>query len=133
MAMADTWYAYFHVRGTFDPNEITRRTGVAPSQIAHEGDSLPRGSAKRLCSSWELRSTLEHVAPIEMHVKDVLNQMDTNKTEFTQLSREFGGTMQLVGYFRERSPGVHFDRETVLRISEYSLCIDCDFYDSQSR
>jgi hypothetical protein len=127
MATADTWYAYFHVRGTFDPDKISRRMSITPSQIAHEGDSLPRTSVKRKCSLWALRSRLEDTAPIEMHVKDVLDQMDANKSEFAQLSRELA-TMQLVGYFREHSPGVHFDQETVLRISTYSLCIDCDFY-----
>ena len=128
MAIADTWYAHFHVRGTFDPHEITRRLGITPSRIATEGDSLPRTPVNRKCSLWELRSRIKETAPLEMHVKDVLDQLDTNKSGFVQLSRELGGTMQLVGYFREREPGVHFDQKTVLRIAEYSLCIDCDFY-----
>ena len=34
--------------------------------------------------------------------------------------------MQLVGYFRDVNPGVHFDLETVRRVAEYGLC-DCDF------
>jgi hypothetical protein len=38
--------------------------------------------------------------------------------------------MQLVGYFREIEPGVHFDAEIVERIAAYSLAIDCDFYKS---
>ena len=102
--------------------------GISPSHIFREGDSLPRSSVKRKCSLWALRSRLDDVAPIEMHVKDVLDQMDAKKSEFAQLSRELGGTMQLVGYFREHEPGVHFDQETVRRISEYSLSIHCDFY-----
>ena len=102
--------------------------GITPSEIATEGDSLPRTSVKRKCSLWALRSRVEEAAPIEMHVKDVLDQLDMNKTGFVELSRELGGTMQLVGYFRESEPGVHFDQATVLRIAEYSLCIDCDFY-----
>ena len=61
-------------------------------------------------------------------MKDVLDQLDTNKSGFVQLSREMGGTMQLVGYFREREPAIHFNQETVQRVAEYSLCIDCDFY-----
>jgi hypothetical protein len=60
----------------------------------------------------------------------VLDQLDANKDTFTKLSRDFGGTMQLVGYFREIEPGVHFDAEIVERIAAYSLAIDCDFYKS---
>jgi len=67
-------------------------------------------------------------ARLEEHVKDVLDQLDANKAVFGELSRELGGTMQLVGYFRDVNPGVHFDLETVGRIAEYGLCIDCDFY-----
>jgi hypothetical protein len=33
-----------------------------------------------------------------------------------------------VGLFREVWQGIHFEQETVQRIAEYSLCIDCDFY-----
>ena len=67
-------------------------------------------------------------APLEEHVRDVLDQLDANKAAFGELSRELGGTMQLVGYFRDVNPGVHFDLEIVRRIAEYGLCIDCDFY-----
>ena len=83
---------------------------------------------KRKCSLWALRSRLEETAPIEMYVKDVLDQLGVNKIGFTQLSRDLGGTMQLVGYFREVRPSVSLDQDTVRRIAEYSLLIDCDFY-----
>jgi len=52
-------------------------------------------------------------APLEKHVQDVLDQLDTNKLAFEKLSRELDGTMQLVGYFHDISPGIHFDQETV--------------------
>ena len=42
MATADTWYAYFHVRGTFDPDEITRKLGITPSRVATEGGTATR-------------------------------------------------------------------------------------------
>jgi hypothetical protein len=71
---------------------------------------------------------LNDTADLESHVADVLEQLDANRAVFIGLSREFGGTMELVGYFKEREPGVHFEREIVQRIAEYGLCIDCDFY-----
>lgn len=41
---------------------------------------------------------------------------------------DFGGTMQLVGYFHDVNPGIHFDDVVVRRIADYGLSIDCDFY-----
>jgi hypothetical protein len=128
MGTPDTWYAYFHVRGSFDPDEVTRRVGVAPTKIAREGDAIGSTAKRRPCSVWALNSRLEQTAPLEQHVQDVLDQLDANKVVFEQLSRELDGTMQLVGYFSEREPGVHFEQELVNRIAQYALSIDCDFY-----
>jgi Domain of unknown function (DUF4279) len=128
MQKPDTWYAYFHLRGSFAPDDVTRRVGVTPTKTAMEGDAIGTTSKSRPCSLWALHSRLGGSAPLDEHVKDVLDQLDSNKAAFGELSRELGGTMQLVGYFRDVSPGVHFDPEIVRRIAEYGLCIDCDFY-----
>lgn len=125
--MLNTWYAYFHLRGSFNPAEISERVGLTPTKAVIEGEPGHSGRPAP-CSRWELRSRLSDTADLEAHVADVLDQLDANRDGFIELSREFGGTMQLVGYFKEREPGVHFDRQVVLRIAEYGLCIDCDFY-----
>ena len=127
MQKPDTWYAYFHVRGSFAPDDVTRRVGVTPTETAREGDAIGSTSKSRPCSLWGLHSRSGASAPLEEHVKDVLYQLDANEAAFAELRRT-GGTMQLVGYFRDVNPGVHFDLETVRRIAEYGLCIDCDFY-----
>ena len=81
MSVPDTWYAYFHIRGAFDPDEITRFLGIAPTQIGREGELLPKGSERRKCSLWALHSRLARTDPIENHVKDVLNQMEDTKDQ----------------------------------------------------
>ncbi len=124
MNRPDSWYAYFHVRGSFDPAEITDRVGITPMSAVTEGDPGRSGRPVQ-CSRWELRSRLNDTADLEFHVADVLEQLDANRAVFIGLSREFGGTMELVGYFKEREPGVHFERDIVQRIAEYGLCIDC--------
>ena len=83
---------------------------------------------KRPCSLWALHSRVNASAPIHEHVRNVLDHLDSNKAAFEKLSRELGGTMQLVGYFHDVNPGVHFDVETVRRSANYGLCIHCDFY-----
>ncbi len=128
MGTPDTWYAYFHVRGSFDPDEITRRVGVAPTKTAREGDTIVGTTKKRPCSLWALYSRLAASAPLELAVKDVLDQLDTNGAAFEEVSRELDGTMELVGYFREHEPGFCLEREIVERMARYALTLDCDFY-----
>lgn len=128
MVTPDTWYAYFHVRGSFDPDEVTHRVGVTPKETAREGDVIGNTTKRRPSSLWAVYSRLERTASLEEQVQDVLKQLDVNKAGFEQLSREFGGTMQLVGYFSQVTPAVHFEREIVGRIAQYALSIDCDFY-----
>jgi hypothetical protein len=73
MSAPDTWYAYFHIRGSFDPDVITRRVGVTPSKIAREGDAIGSTTKRRPCSLWALHSRLDRTAPLEQHVQDVLD------------------------------------------------------------
>jgi Domain of unknown function (DUF4279) len=128
METSDTQYAYFHVRGSFDPDEVTRRVGLVPTETAREGDVIGSTTKKRPCSLWALHSRLERRAPLEQHVQDVLDQLDANKMAFEALSRELGGTMELVGYFHECEPGVALERQIVERLAGYALTLDCDFY-----
>ena len=114
MGLLDTRFAYFFFDGSLDSVEVTWKDGFLPS--------------KRKRSMWKLRSRLDLHAPLESHVNDILDQLDANKNEFLELSRELGGTMQIVSYFSENEPGIHFDQKTVSRIAEYSLCITCNFY-----
>jgi uncharacterized protein DUF4279 len=85
-------------------------------------------AAKTHRNLWKLRSRLDLEAPLESHAKDILDQLDANKNEFVELSRELGGTMQLIEYFREHDPRLYFDPQTVSRIAEYFLRLNCNFY-----
>jgi hypothetical protein len=67
--------------------------GVSPTETKREGDAIGTTSKKRPCSLWALRSRANPSAPLDEHVRDVLDQLDSNKAVFEKLSREFGGTM----------------------------------------
>jgi uncharacterized protein DUF4279 len=123
----DTRFAYFYFDGSLDPMEITRRTGLSPAVMMKQSE-FDFAAIKAQRSLWRLRSRLDLEAPLESHVKDILDQLDANKNEFVELSRELGGTMQLVSYSREDEPGLYFDQKTVSRIAEYSLRVNCNFY-----
>jgi Domain of unknown function (DUF4279) len=93
--------AYFYLAGAFNPDEITRRVGVTPSETARAGDAIGSAGIKKQNSLWALHSRLQPSAPVDLHVGDVLDQLDTNRLAFEELSREIGGIIEIVGFSRE--------------------------------
>lgn len=121
-------YAYFSVSNGFDPVEITARVGVQPTECWRRGDICPRRQMERKFSRWSLYSRLERDEELEAHICDVLAQLDANAEAFREVSQEFGGVMQLVGYFHREYPGLSFERTVTERLGWYSLTVDFDFY-----
>jgi hypothetical protein len=102
--------------------------GTTPSWSWRKGDLRPRTHHERKFSRWSLVSRLEHSHSLEEHIKDVLDQFDQNPNGFAKVSEEYGGIMQLVGYFHEIYPGFHFEPNTLIRLAKYSVAVDFDFY-----
>jgi Domain of unknown function (DUF4279) len=110
------------------PAEITSRVGISPARTSLEGESIPGTNTKKKCSRWALHSRLERTAALQMHISDVLEQLDKNELGFRQVSEEFGGVMELVGQFRAYYPGLFLESQIVGRLAYYGLSVDCDFY-----
>lgn len=128
MSQPNEQYAYFAVTGQFDPHEITSRAGVGPNDSWRTGDLHPRTRLERTFSHWSLHSRLPRDEPLESHIKDVLDRLNQNREGFASLSRDYGGCMQLVGYFHEDYPGLHFDADLIAGLGKYGLSVDFDFY-----
>ncbi len=82
MSQPNEQYAYFAVTGSFDPEEITRRTGISPGDSWRTGDLHPRTRLERKFSRWSLHSRLPRSQPLEAHIKDVLARLDQNPGVF---------------------------------------------------
>jgi hypothetical protein len=121
-------YAYFSITGDFDPAEISRTVGVAPTEFWRKGDVNPRTQLERKFSRWSLYSRLGRTCELEAHIADVLEQLAGKRHEFRNLSLKYDGVMQLVGYFKTNYPGLHLDRARVESLAEYALSVDFDFY-----
>jgi hypothetical protein len=125
---ANEAYAYFTITGTFDPAEITRAIGVAPTEGWRVGDQRGVSGRERAFSRWSLYSTLPHSEAFEDHVDDVLDQLDARHDAFVALSRERGGLLQLVAHWHEGYPGLSLTSRALKRIGEYALSMDLDMY-----
>ena len=127
-AKGNEQYAYFSLAGEFDPDTVSSRVGVAPSRAWHKGEINPKTQLGRNASRWSLDSRLDHMRPLEEHVRDVLQQMSVNASTFVEVAQQFGGVLQLVGYFYASYPGFGLDRGTIQDLARFGLAIDCDFY-----
>jgi len=58
----------------------------------------------------------------------VLLQLDKQPETFRAISREYGGCLQLVGYFHVEYPGLRFEKEIVEYLAKFGLSVDFDFY-----
>ena len=129
MREANRQYAYFSLHGSFEPDDITVRTAVEPTDQWRKGDFHPVRRFERKASHWALQSRLPETEPIEQHIADVLEQLDRNPDAFAEVSLQHGGCMQLVGYFHNGYPGLHFDRSICEGLAKYHLSVDFDLYD----
>jgi Domain of unknown function (DUF4279) len=121
-------YAYFTITGDFDPNGITDRLGIRPSESWHKGDRNERTHYERKFSRWSLNSRLDHSAALEEHVRDVLNQTRDHASAICEIGQEFDCWVQLVGYFHNEYPGFGLDSESIAGLALLKVGIDCDFY-----
>ncbi len=121
-------YAYFSLVGEFDPEMVSLRVGLAPSRAWRKGEVNPKTQLERRTGRWCLDSRLDRIRPLEEHVRDVLQQMSANVPAFAEVAQQFGGVLQLVGYFYASYPGFGLDKGTVQNLASFGLEIDCDFY-----
>ena len=98
--------------------------GVLPSETGRAGDAIGRAQHKRKNSLWILRSRLQSSGDLDEHVKDVLDQLDTNRSMFAELSRELGAIIVIVGFSQDYAPAISLEQETVARLAQYALRLD---------
>ena len=121
-------YAYFTVTGDFDPDSITARLHLDPTEQWIKGSRNERTHLERKFSRWSLKSRLERSASLEDHVRDVLDQTLQRAEEITRIGQEQTTYMQLVGWFHNDYPGFGLDEGIISGLAQLNIGIDCDFY-----
>ncbi len=121
-------YAYFSIAGEFDPAEVTSALRIEPTEIWLKGELNSRTQLERKASRWKLESRVDKMQDLERHVEDVLDQLWPSSDRILEVSKAYGGVMQLVGYFYSSYPGFGLKAGTIAVLAELGLSVDCDFY-----
>jgi hypothetical protein len=128
MAEPNKYRAYFTVFGEFDPEDVTRDLGLQPTRSWRRGDVNGETGLERNHTRWSLESRLQDSEPLEFHVDDVLQQLQSAAGTVRKFAAEYNGTLQLVAYFYTAYPGLYMDIEQVKSLADLGLSFDCDFY-----
>jgi Domain of unknown function (DUF4279) len=134
--MATETYAYFLLTGTdLNPEEITRKVGITPTQIFLKGDRIhPKGSRTRDRSGWQVRSSLEQETDIEAHVRSVLEKLKTGWQPLIEIieNAPHEAFINCVMYYTPEETGsgsgFHLDRSILEQIQQLKAEIDFDLY-----
>lgn len=127
-ARGDEVYAYFVLFGDFDPEEITRRVGIVPTNTEHVGQVNRRSGRRAEYARWELRPNLASPADLEDHVTAVLAALSPAFEEFCQLGRKHEAVIQCVVYAYSSQAGQHFSRDHIRQAALLGAAIDLDLY-----
>lgn len=125
---ANEYYACFTMVGEFEPNDITTRLGIKPTDCWKKGDRNERTHIERKFSRWSLYTRLDRSEVLEAHVDDVLEQLQPIREKIVDLRNEVDGGMQLVAFFHRGYPGLHFEVPTLSKLAAMNLSMDMDFY-----
>lgn len=113
-----------------EPEEITTALGIVPTETWKVGDLISKKATfHHKQNGWSLKSKLEDSATLEDHVESVLEQLKPSWQPLVKMCTRYYTEIECVIYvFGDDSPAIHFNRETLKRISELNAEIDIDLY-----
>ncbi|MDB9510391.1 DUF4279 domain-containing protein [Kamptonema animale CS-326] len=124
-------YAYFQLIGMeFDPDEITTKLGIKPTEIWRSGDLITsRGTRRHKQNGWSVYSQVEKSIYLEDYIKSVLEQLQPGWLPLVELCKRYDAEISCVIYYRSGSvPAIHFDKYLVEMAHQLNAEIDVDFY-----
>lgn len=123
--------AYYGLWGDFDPDEVTSRIGLAPTQTWRRGDPrAPGSSLVHGTDLWAFGTEEEIGFDLPRHVEHVLLGVSPFVTELSVLRGRLGLTASLncVVWIGRPTPTFSFPQETLDRISALGAGLDIDSY-----
>ena len=124
-------YAYFELRGDFEPDVITGILGIVPTKICRKGDQNPWFRVKSLYSQsyWSLESGLDHNRDLDDHVNAVMAKLEGAWDTFVRVSAEHEAWLNCVIYSHGGDrPAIGLERGVLKRLAELNAQLDVDLH-----
>ena len=125
----DERYVWFVLAGDFDPDEISRATGLTPSEVRRKGDTPRAGAATLKKSSWSIDSGLTPSDEFHEHLDDLLGRLRPGWTALCALGKKHESHVEAAIYCRQaQGPLVQVSPEHGAAIAELRATLGFDIY-----
>ncbi|HBE17942.1 MAG TPA: hypothetical protein DEG17_17565 [Cyanobacteria bacterium UBA11149] len=131
-------YAYFRLSGVdLDPDEITAKVGIEPTETWKTGDLIIRPKGRRVTrkfSLWKVKSKLDPLGELDptevldLHVESVFEQLEPGWESLVKICRDYDALICGVVYVYTDMPAICLTKENIKKISELNAGIDIDVY-----
>lgn len=116
-----------------DPEEITRKLGIAPDKTTIKGEPKPIGSNQTMVAknnSWLLElSDNDKDGEYEVLLTEMLKKLEPLETEITELAAQYHVEIAFLGYATHtHAAGIHLDKTTLHKLAKLSIELDIDIY-----
>ncbi len=122
----------------FDPEEITRLTGITPTRTRRAGDpvswasSLSEENRQRIrvkANRWIVNSGLDSNVDLPTQVKALLRRLEPAWERLIELGQQYEPVMECIvrSYGGDR-PEIFFDKEVIRKLIQLNAEIDVDLY-----
>lgn len=129
--MANTCYTYFKITGDFEPDYVTRKTGLKPSKIWHIGDRRRDGGVSDF-ALWEFGRCDEYDPYVENMMKKTIEPLYSALDFLIEFKRnaKVDYTLQVVPsvYVEESAPCLAPSLEVMSFCCATQTNLDIDLY-----
>lgn len=114
----------------FDPDEITRATGITPTKTWRAGDRIQSTTLTRAHDGWSLATPREECLDAGSQIKELLRSLGADLAGLPRLRRELALEIEIACalYVSSETPSMHLDRETLRIVERLAAEIDFDLY-----
>lgn len=125
----DERYVWFVLAGDFEPDDITRATGLTPSEVRRKGDQPRPGAAILKQSSWSIDSGLAPSDEFHEHLEDLLSRLRPGWSTLRELGKEHDAVVEAAIYCRQaQGPLVQVSPTHAGAIAELGATLGFDIY-----
>ncbi len=124
-------YTYFAVTGTFNPDEISKRLNLQPTEKWAIGDSRKDGS-KHTFSNWRYGDCNDYDVNVENQMRKTISNLISLKADLLRIKKDYDAhfRLQVVPriYTNEISPNLSPPRDIIEFLYETETNLDIDLY-----